>query len=123
MSPTLEDDFARARAFAHALKAVLDSAADIDDCARTVGAAVFLASELEEQLQRVENGLAPPAESDAQLAGRLDITVEALEFYANADNYEARSGRVSAILKDKGLTARNALAAIDPDSDSDSDDD
>jgi hypothetical protein len=53
----------------------------------------------------------------AELAAMLDTTAEALEFYGNADNYEARGGRLSAIQKDKGGTARNALAAIDPEAD------
>jgi hypothetical protein len=51
------------------------------------------------------------------LARRLDTTVEALEFYGNGDNYEGRGTRPSAIEKDEGLTARNALAAIDPEAD------
>jgi hypothetical protein len=55
MPTKLEEEFARTRALMHALKAILESASDLDDCARTVGAAVFLASELEEQLEKLEN--------------------------------------------------------------------
>jgi hypothetical protein len=55
MPTQLEEEFTRTRALMHALKALLESAADLDDCARTIGAAVFLASELDEALDRVEN--------------------------------------------------------------------
>jgi hypothetical protein len=53
----------------------------------------------------------------AEFAAKLDTAHEALEFYGNGDNYEGRGARPSAIEKDKGGTARNALAAIDPDGD------
>jgi hypothetical protein len=55
MPTQLEEEFTRARALMSALKTILESAADLDDCARTVGDAVFLASELEQAFDRVEN--------------------------------------------------------------------
>jgi hypothetical protein len=58
-------------------------------------------------------------EHAADLGRQLCIAVGALEFYGNGDHYEARSNRPSTIQKDKGLTARNALASIDDDSDDD----
>jgi hypothetical protein len=49
-----EEQFARTRAIAHALKVLLDTAADLEDAAATIGAAVFLAGELDDQLERVQ---------------------------------------------------------------------
>jgi hypothetical protein len=61
--------------------------------------------------------LAIASERQAELERRLDAAADALEFYANGENYEGRAA--SPIQKDKGLLARNALAAIEPESDED----
>lgn len=45
---------------------------------------------------------------------RLTIVSDALEFYADADNYKSRSGKPSAIERDNGRTARDAFQAIEP---------
>jgi hypothetical protein len=53
------------------------------------------------------------AEKAAQQASdQLVVATDALEFYADGDNYKSRNGQPSAVAKDKGLTARNALLMI-----------
>lgn len=54
------------------------------------------------------------AEAAAQLAAeRLAIAITAFEFYEDPGNYNAPSnGKPSAIARDKGKMARDALAAI-----------
>lgn len=42
----------------------------------------------------------------------LITAVDALGFYADEDNYADRPGKLSAVRKDKGSTARDALEAI-----------
>jgi hypothetical protein len=66
-----------------------------------------------------QQATAAAAAREAELVRKLDAAADALEFYATADNSESRTGRLSAIAKDKGLTARNAFDAIDPDADGD----
>ncbi len=47
------------------------------------------------------------------LQAQLDTATAALEFYAETDNYRAGpGGKVSAVAKDKGREARNALEEI-----------
>jgi hypothetical protein len=55
MPTKLEEEFTRTHALARTLKILVNAAADLDDCTETIGAAVFLASELEEQLEKLEN--------------------------------------------------------------------
>jgi hypothetical protein len=52
------------------------------------------------------------AEVALQLGEQLSVSTDALEFYADGDNYKSRNGQPSAVAKDKGLTARNALLMI-----------
>lgn len=50
--------------------------------------------------------------ANAELEKRLGIADEALQFYADQDNYKKRGSRSAAIEDDKGHTARDALEAI-----------
>lgn len=47
-----------------------------------------------------------------QSANHLATALEALGFYADADNYKLRNGPQSMVTKDKGRLAREALQAI-----------
>jgi len=51
-------------------------------------------------------------EATRKAADQLAIATDALEFYADGDNYKTRNGVYSAISKDKGITARTALLTI-----------
>jgi len=53
--PKFDDAMARARALAQSLRQMLVCAQDLEDKHQPVGCAIFLASELDEQLERIEN--------------------------------------------------------------------
>lgn len=46
------------------------------------------------------------------LSDQLGVATDALEFYADTANHKSRNGQPSAVAKEKGLTARNALLMI-----------
>jgi hypothetical protein len=64
-----------------------------------------------------QQAAAVAAAREAQLTARLNAAADAMEFYGNSENYEGRGARPSAIEKDKGKIARDALHAIDPEAD------
>jgi len=53
--PKFDDAMARARARAQSFRQMLVCAQDLEDKHQPVGCAIFLASELDEQLERIEN--------------------------------------------------------------------
>jgi hypothetical protein len=67
-SHTLEAELTRARALSMSLKQMLACAQDLEDKHHPVGCAIFLASELDDQLERIEDaarGWIPPATKGA----------------------------------------------------------
>ena len=67
------------------------------------------------EYRRTHQLLAEADKQNAELRKRIDEAVAVLEFYADEDNYEARSNKPPQITKDKGQRARLALATIGPD--------
>lgn len=55
MPPKLDDELTRARALSMSLKQMLVCAEELDDKSRPVGCAIFLATELDEQIERIED--------------------------------------------------------------------
>ena len=55
MPLNLETELTRARALSISLKQMLHCAEDLEDKSQPVECAIFLASELDEQLERIEN--------------------------------------------------------------------
>jgi hypothetical protein len=55
MTPKLDAELTRAHALSISLKQMLVCAQDLEDKHQPVGCAIFLASELDEQLERIEN--------------------------------------------------------------------
>lgn len=53
------------------------------------------------------------AATAAKHADLLQIAIEALEFYADSENYDRRGAKPSAVAADKGDIARNAIDTID----------
>jgi hypothetical protein len=53
--PKLEAEIARARGLSVSLKQMLVCALDLEDKHQPVGCAIFLASELDDQLERIED--------------------------------------------------------------------
>ncbi len=55
MFQKLEAELTRARALTQSLRQMLVCAEDVEDKSQPVGCAIFLASELDEQIERIEN--------------------------------------------------------------------
>ena len=53
--PKFDAELARARALSMSLKQMLMCAQDLEDTHQPVGCAIFLASELDDQLERIED--------------------------------------------------------------------
>jgi hypothetical protein len=54
-NPKFEDEMTRARALAQSLRQMLVCAQDLEDTHQPIGSAIFLASELDDQLQRIDD--------------------------------------------------------------------
>lgn len=79
----------------------------------------FLRQELQrlfvvEEMRTASRQLVAAEERVSEAEKHLAAAKDALEFYADPDNYKSRSGKQSAIERDKGRTALDALEAIEP---------